>query len=219
MATLEELRNRVSNNLQDTDRIPDDLITQALNEGLAFCAREVRFPGLESEGTVSTVPGANRVAIPVDWAYQRGLYAVEVAGEDRVEIASSLAILRMANSEFGTGEFEGPVHTVAVSNGYLYYFRTPAEAVELLCRFDRSPDKLVRDSDVPEGIPEELAGVLLESFALWRLYPLIENGLEGPQANTLYFKTLFDEYLKNLDSFISEGQSSPEPIRDDTWRI
>jgi len=219
MATLEELRTRVSENLQDTNRISDDLIDRTINEGLAFCARKVRLPALESEGVVTTLVGAYKVAIPPGWQYQRGLYAVEVSGEDPIDVASSVAMLRMAYPEFGTEEPKGSVVVATIAGGMLLYHGVPDDPVELLCRFYRIPTKLQKDSDTPEGVPEELLGILLESYALFRLYPLIENGLEGPQANTLYFKTLFDEYLNDLDSYISEGQSSPEPIRDDSWKL
>ena len=219
MPTLEELRTRVSDNLQDSDRISDDRIDQVLNEGLKFCAREIRLPALESEGTVTTLAGLNKVAIPASWSYQRGLYAAEVIDQGFIEVASSLVILRMNYPEFGTTDQTGDIRVVAVSAGSLVYHPVPDLPVEVTCRFYRVPETMTRDSDAPEGLPEDLAGVLLESYALYRLYPLIENGLEGPQANTLYFKTLFDEYLGNLDSYISEGQSSPEPIRSDLWKL
>ena len=58
------------------------------------------------------------------------------------------------------------------------------------------------DDDEPDGIPAHLADRLIVNRAAQRIFQQIENGIDGEKINTLYYKSLFEEALRDLDAVV-----------------
>lgn len=217
MSTLEDVRNGVKNTIKDSS-ITDEEVDSVINMALQFISESVRLPVLDSEGTFTTDPTKNSVDIPVLWNYQRGLYrAFSATTDQEVSIAPSLDFFRR---RFGPTYAlqQGAVVGAVVIGGHLHYFRSPGSPESIVCRFFRKPAVMVDDSDQPEGLPAGLAKPLLESYVLSWLYNRIEDGVEGKKSNTIFYRSIFDQYLNVLDANFESGQPSPEPMRN-SYRI
>ena len=51
----------------------------------------------------------------------------------------------------------------------------------------------------------------LVSYACWKLFMRIEQGLEGPKTDTLFYKGQYLEALDDLDSGLGKARPRPEP--------
>lgn len=212
MNTLEEIRAYVNSTLQEED-VEDDLIDSLINEGLIFCSNHVRLSALEAVGTFIASPGSNSLIIPSTWNYQRGLYAAEVPEAPAIEIATSLDLTRDKYGAIEASTILGNIRVITVRSNSILYFPRPEVDVLVSCKFYKNPEGLVQESDTPDELPGALASALLRTYALWKIYPIIEDGVEEYKINTAHYKKAFYESLELLDHFIEEGQSSPDPIR------
>lgn len=214
MPTLEELVLVVQDTLQEED-ISTDFIVRRLNEGLEYCARDVRLPNLESYGTFITTLGSYYTDIPADWNYGRSLYSAELDSDTLIEIASSVSQIKHA-SIINTVE-QGQIEYLTVVGNKLFYYPSPSTQTTVLCRFYKKPETLVSDTDQVVSLPESFASSILENYALWKCYKIIEDEQEGQRVNTRHYRAAFFDDLQLLDDHINEGQSRPAPIRYNSW--
>lgn len=214
MSTLEILRETIADTLDEED-ITTDFIDRKINEGLVRCAYAVRLPELESEGTFTTAEDTHSVPIPTTWLYQRGLYSAESVDIRLIEIASSISDIK---SKFDLDStLRSYISILATSGTKLFYYPIPLEPTEVLCRFYRAPDLLASDTDEATCLPASLRDSLLENYALWKCYKVIEDEMEGMRSNTRHYRKAFLDDLDLLDDHIEEGQSRPEPPRGSKW--
>lgn len=214
MSTLEVLRETIVDTLDEED-ITTDFIDRKINEGLVHCAYAVLLPELESEGIFTTAEDTYSVLIPSTWSYQRGLYSAESAGIRFIEIASSISDIK---SKYNLDSaLRSYISILATSGTKLFYYPIPLEPTEVLCRFYRAPDLLASDADEAICLPASLRDSLLENYALWKCYEVIEDEIEGMRSNTRHYRKAFLDDLELLDYHIEEGQSRPEPPRGSGW--
>lgn len=216
MATLEELRESIIDEIQDTS-ISEDKIDTLINQSIVHVSRRVLLSELESSGVVSTILDTCEVVIPESWNLQRNLYSVEIEDKNEIKVLSSIAMLERIYPTYTTDLTTGEVSHVTIQGNNLIYYYIPTEELEFKCKFYEKPTTLVADSDeltcIPEGSQEEL----VENFVLWRLWKTIEDGIEGAKVNTNYHKNQFQYYLNELDDLINSGQSRPESSRLNNW--
>ena len=94
---------------------------------------------------------------------------------------------------------EGRVDVTIEQGGNLYYQRIPTSAVTLTLHFYRKPVEMDAEADTPDGIPTHLQVLLLVSFACWKIFELIEDGIDEPTPNTDKYERKFLKALKTLE--------------------
>jgi len=216
MAYFGEMKTNVLETVDD-DSVTETKVASLINEGVAFCASKVRLPEFESSGTFDTLTDGHSVAIPVGWNYLRGLYAAAIPDGSPIKVVSSIGIIKDKYPEIDAEIINAPIEFLMIRAGLLLYFPVPAEAVTVYCKFYEKPTPLAKSKDTPTYLPDHLQATLLESYALWKLYAKIEDGNEGRKTNTMYYKKEFKEAFEELDDDIDKGQSSPTPVRENSW--
>lgn len=212
MTTLREMIENVSEAILDKS-ISAGSITRKLNQAIALCAQTTLLSFLESNGSFSTDPGLSSVNIPDSWNFDRNLYAASVEGQDDITVYSSMALLKRDYPKADVSTDTGDVQAITVHKGKLFYFPRPTSAVEIQCQFYEKPALLVNANDTPSCIPSALHESILEQYALWKCYAIIEDGTEGFKVNTNYYRKEYKEALDTLDDFIEQGQSTSSPSR------
>lgn len=202
MATFIELQNRVSVLVDDAGLL--DSFGDFINQGVAEISGGVQstlgdwitppLPDLFTIDTVDTVTDAGFVSMPV--TFERGLQlAVNSSGQE-IDIANSFIEF---TETYPLLNDPGRISEVVEHGGRLYYQRIPTTAETLTIHFYRSSIKMIKDSDIPDGIPLHLQISLLTNFAAWKAYETIEDGLEGEMPNTQKFMGLFLSAMKTLE--------------------
>lgn len=216
MATLGYLTGKVREAITDTS-ITDASIQKALNNGLNFVASSVLLPPLESEGFFVSNPTAYSVSIPASWNFGRNLYYASYAGR-KVHVFPSLAHLTRKHGISFDEIHEGSICYLTTVGSTLKYYRTPASAVTVNCKFYAKPAALEDPADEPWCIEkEEYHELLLVNYVLWHAWSLKEDGMEGLKVNTEYHKNLFMDTLQLLDNKTITGVSTPDLDRTTSW--
>jgi hypothetical protein len=216
MATLEEIRDNVRLALQDAS-FTDDQINAKINAGLTDASWYALLSELESSGEFTTDPAANEVAIPTDWNFQRNLYHADAADKSDITVCTQIGILKKRVPNIDTEVETGDIKYLTSRNGKIVYSPSPAAATVVKCNFYINPTPLVADGDIPFCLPIPLHNDILESYALWKFFAIIEDGIEGYKVNTKYYKTEYYEALERIDDYIDEGQSTSDPVREKQW--
>jgi hypothetical protein len=201
----------------DDDSVTETKVKSLINQGVLLCASKVRLPEFESSGTFDTVTDAHNVEIPVSWNYHRSLYAAAIPNGSPIKVVSAIGIIKDKYPEIDAELINDSIEFLMIRNGQLLYFPVPAEITTVYCKFYEQPTPLAKSKDIPSCLPDHLHEPLLESYTLWKLYAKIEDGNEGRKTNTLYYKKEFQEAFQELDDDIDKGQSSPTPLRENTW--
>jgi hypothetical protein len=71
------------------------------------------------------------------------------------------------------------------------------------------------DADTPDGIPKHLHRGLLVNHTCWRIFELIEDGLEGDTPNTDKYFDRLQRAIKLLELFIPYEARSYNALKDD----
>ena len=74
---------------------------------------------------------------------------------------------------------------------------------------------LAEGSDEPDCLPVHLQEALLVSFAAWKIFSLIEDGIEGPKVNTDRYDRDFHLALADLKVFLGDEDGEPVFVSDD----
>jgi hypothetical protein len=216
MATLEELRNEIKIPLDDAS-ITDEVIDSAINACLRLCARKLLFPALETSGVFITDPTKVVAAIPDLWDFSRNLFAASVPSVDKIKVLASVAELAERVPDYDTFLVNGDIEYLLVNGNNITYYPSPTVATNVTCKFYKQPTPLVKDTDEPSFIPEEMQIDLIVNYVLWKVWAKMEDGIEGFKVNTNYHKKEFTEFFDELDDSIDSGQSRQEPTRESTW--
>jgi len=202
MTTFLALQTLVIQIMQDSSL--DASIPGKLNQGVSEIAGGMQstvgsvitppLPGLFSIGTVDTVTDAAFVSMPA--TYQRGLQFV--AGENGVEIDIANSFIEFASDNPLLAR-SGYIYEVAEKGGNLYYQGIPTAAETTTLHFYRLPVDMSGDTDTPDGIPLHLQIPLLVNYAAWKLFELVEDGIEDQGVNTQKHMGLFLRALRTLE--------------------
>jgi hypothetical protein len=211
MATLAALRTRVAKIVDDEDFLED--IPVFLNQGVQEIAGGMQsavgdyitppLPDLFSIGTVTTVTDAAYVAMPA--TFQRSLVAAVDEDGTELDIAHSWQEFIEAQPLL---DRSGRIYEVVEQGGNLYYQGIPTAAETVTVHFYRKPVDMSSDTSVPDGIPTHLQDPLLVNFACYKIFELIEDGIEGPGVNTQRYEKRFLQALKTLEMTIPRDTRS-----------
>jgi len=203
MATLEYLTDKVIKIIQD-DSFTDDDIANYLNEGVQELAGGITsslgdfitppLPKLFSIATVSTALDIAFVSMPVTF-HRSLIYAANASGNE-IEIDNSWFEFIETSPLL---DIEGSLYKVIEKGNNLYYQRLPTTIEDITIHFYRLPVAMVGDSDVPDGLPEHLHTSLLVNYVCYKIYELIEDGIEGESVNTQRYEQRFLQALRTLE--------------------
>lgn len=188
----------------------DAAILALLNRGQLACASRMLMPGLaDGSGSINTVTDGNTIALPE--TFHRELFAATVSG-DAVRLYDNKAIMLMDVGHEVTRA--GDVVACCVSNRSLFYMDRPAAPVAIDLSFYRKPVAMTLSAQsYPDGTQgeSEIYDSILISYACWKIFARIEQGLEGGKTDTLYYKNEFEEGCLNLSRSVSEGRPHRKP--------
>lgn len=213
---LEDLRDDIKLALQDSS-FTDDQIDAKINAGLVDASWHQLLSELESSGEFTTDPASNEVDIPADWDFQRNLYHADAADKPDIKVFTQIGLLKKRVPDIDTEVHEGDIEYLTTRKGKVVYSPSPATATTVKCNFYINPTPLAADDDIPTCLPIPLHGPILVSYALWKLFAIIEDGIEGFKVNTNYYKKEYQEALERIDDYIDEGQSTTDPVRESQW--
>jgi len=152
------------------------------------------LPGLLSIDTVTTVVDTPYVELPSD--FHRRVQFVTNSSNTEIEILEDF----ISFSETYPGLTRvGKVTNVIDQGNLLYYQSIPSDPEVLTVQYYRKPTDMALSTDEPDGIPIHLQKSLLVNHAAWKIYELIEDGIEGPGVNTKRYMDLFYQTLLNLE--------------------
>ena len=81
----------------------------------------------------------------------------------------------------------------------LFYQDIPSDTEDLFVVYYKKPEVLTPASPHPTCLPEDHVVPLLVNYALWKLYEVIEDGVDGNRPNTETYKRLFSDALALFD--------------------
>ena len=208
--TSQTLADEVLDKAQDGSFSYDDVL-KYFNDCLAALAGEFLLEDLERWEDIYTDPGANNTALPAD--YMRNLrFAHSVTHNRKIRIQGSVIQMFRWYSQL---DRVGPARQCAIKGKRLYYQLVPSTAERLKINYFAYPERLRTRNDKPTCLPEQLVDDLLGNFALWKIFNKIEDALEGPKPNTLYYKGLYDEAKAQLTAFLGPEEREPQEFPDE----
>lgn len=219
MATLEQIRARLTRIIHDVSYTADDL-DEFINEAYMRSASLVLLPDLESSGTITTSPASFSVSIPAAWNFDRNLYIcspVIESEEPTIEVLSSIAVLARRFPDYRFSAPAGPVQVCTTTRTSFFYYAIPDIATQFNCAFYRTPILLVNDEDIPVSLPDFLHYQLLVAGAAAEIFSIAEEGNDGVMINTNKYNKKFDKGIEDLASYFKTGQSRPQPSRQSSW--
>lgn len=207
-----DLIERVQNVIQD-ESFDEDKILAFINEGCFDIAALIDIPELVELGTIETDIAADNIALPDD--YMRKVTRVEsVTNEVSISSPSRLYEYLKFRRRHPVAKNGYQVTDVAIRNNKLHYHPTPEAAETLQLTYISSPTELTFSSS-PDWLPAHLQAALLCSFAAKQIFELIEDGIEGPQVNTLKQENKYQLALVSLSSYVGNPDSEPVFVSDD----
>ena len=207
-----ELIARVISIVDDTS-FSDAVILGYLNDGLFDVASTVKLPDLAALATVDTVTDGDSVALPA--GYMRGLdlvYSVtnEVIISDPGRAYDYLKFRR----RHPAASDGSSVTDIAIRGKTLYYYPTPSAAETIQLAFFENPTAVIAGTE-PTCLPDHLHSRLLCSYAAWRIFLLIEDGVEGQQVNVDRQLREYQIGLAALQEYVGAPDAEPVFIADD----
>lgn len=203
---LRGLIEKVNFIVQD-DEFTEDIVKDLLNQGLQRIAGGVRrpdssiltqpFPELYKIKPITTVVDANRVALPID--YQRGVVMACNHLNAEIPIYDSFQDFVRINPMMNR---HGMVSAIGIKGRYLYYNGIPDTPETIAIHYHRYPATMVKDTDVPDGLPREFHEVLLVNYVCREIYRLKEDGIDGIDFNTKRYDLLLQMALDEFDASI-----------------
>ena len=202
MATLAELKAFVQRIIQDSS-FDNDIVTY-LNQAQLEIAGGMQsalgdwitppLPELLTIGTVTTSVDAAYVSMPTN--FQRVLQFAASSNGAEIDIEDSFIEF---SETYPLLNQTGSITSVIERGNNFYYQRIPNEAEDVTIHYYRYPIPMDDIDDTPDGIPSHLQRSLLVNYTAWKIYELIEDGLEGPGVNTQRYMQLFMNALKILE--------------------
>ena len=185
-----------------------------LNRGISWITGKLKLSYLDAEDTVLCTSTDNKVLLPDN--YMHGLYYVG-DGQKRIGDPNYYnEFPRFARYHQDLSKV-GRIRDVAVRGQRELYY-VDREDKELTIRFFELPDLLSGGSSEPECLPIHLHEPLLVNFAAWKIYELIEDGIEDPKSNGKVYQNHFMSYLADL-SMYTVNTSEPLYVQDEATGI
>ena len=209
--TLNELVQKVQTAIQDPS-FSEAQITGYINRGLFEVAGAVQLPELYKFESITTDVDNPFTALPSDFMRDVVfIHSQKNGGRLTVEV-SHIKFLKLYPGLDRTG---GGIARASVKGSMLFYQPVPSTPDTLTVHYHRKPDMLAEGSDEPDCLPAHLQEALLVSFAAWKIFSLIEDGIEGPKVNTDRYDRDFHLALADLKVFLGDEDGEPVFVSDD----
>jgi hypothetical protein len=215
---VKDLITTIEDNIDDPSL--NKRILPMLNVAQRQFANSYDLPLLDVVGTVETTVDAFKVVLPVN--YMKGLWHV---GSQKQKLRIGKPENGENNPNYGFARFLkrfpvpglsiGGIVAVAVKGTDLWYQGVEVDTLNL--HYFAHPAPLTVDSTAT-SLPAHLEEDLLVSFVCWRLYGVIEDGIEGVKTDTVYYKSLLDLAEAQLANFIPR-RGEPMYVTDDSDSI
>jgi hypothetical protein len=206
--TLGEITELVLDVVQD-DSFEDSIPSYA-NGCLDFITQRYDLDSLNSSDILTLSSLDNKVALPSN--YMKGLYWAE-SDKNLIGIPSYYHdFKRFLRRNPGRQEL-GSLCDVCVVGKDLHYAKRCDTDIEI--HFFEKPTYLSGTMDEPVCIPNHLHEPLFVNYIAWKLYDLIEDGIEDPKTNTQHYQKLFFSFLPDLELF--ETQTDEPEFVQDEW--
>ena len=202
MATYLELQTIIDRIVQDDSL--SSLIPEYINQAISEIAGGMQsalgdwitppLPNLLTIGSITTDITLPYVTLPDD--FHRNVQFVARSNGVEIDIAESFISFV---ETYPALDRVGTITEVSVQGNLLYYQSIPTEAEDLIVHYYKFPTALTGVTDVPDYIPNHLQIPLITNHVAWKLYELIEDGLEGPGLNTQRYMGIFYGHLKTLE--------------------
>jgi hypothetical protein len=200
----EELVEEVLRIIVQDPAFDEPLALRFINRAQLFAAERILMPALSGgSGFVTTVTDGTEVELPDD--FHRELYSATINGNE-IEIFANKGLAFQA---LGHGPKSGSVACCAVDRTFLFYMDVPAVPVQIDLLYYRNPVPMTID---PESFPDgmnrqsDIFDTFIISYACWKIYQEIEQGLEGKKIDTMYNKALVDQTFEELLASIKESR-------------
>lgn len=209
-----ELISAVIRVVHDTSFNEDEvLILSYLNEAQKEVAGGVQsslgswitppLPELFTIDTVTTDTAAAYVSMPTN--FQRNLQLAVSSDGNEIDIAESFIDF---SRTYPLLDKAGSVSECCEFGGNFYYQGIPSSETDITIHYYRFPVDMTDSTDTPDGIPSHLHRGLLVNHACWKMFELLEDGIEGKRPNTEKYMQLFMSAARTLELTI------PYEIRD-----
>jgi len=195
---LWQMTLRVQKIVDNKDLTQPDQVLTLFNEGLQDVATQINLPALDTWGEVSVSALASNASLPD--GFMRELHAVyDAARPDHdLPIVSSLSVL---TKEFGIiGSKSGPIEACCEEDGTIYFAPVPVNATSLVVGYYREPTELVDSTDIPSCLPQAFHDACLVNYVAWRLFALMEEGMDGETVMTARYQGFYQQALASLAS-------------------
>lgn len=206
--TLGEITELVLDVVQD-DSFEDSIPSYA-NSCLNFITQRYELDSLNSSDLVTTDPSSNHVPLPSN--YMKGLYWAQSEGNLVGTPYYYHDFKRFLRRNPGRQE-TGSLSDICVVGKDLHYAKRCAADIEI--HFFEKPTYLSGTNDEPLCIPDHLHEPLFVNYIAWKVYDLIEDGIEDPKTNTQHYQRLFISFLPDLELF--ETQTDQPEFVQDEW--
>jgi hypothetical protein len=215
MSTVAEHRDLIKGLINDRS-FTDDWIDRQINIAIKKTSSQVLLPPLETSDDVSTVAGDPYVDLPAGFGHN--LFHASTA-RGKITVLSSMALLLAKYPLFGSDNTPGDIAHCCLAGARVAIHPVPAEITTIKLFFYGWPPVLGEDTSVDAYIPgEDHQDDIIHNWVLSRMHKKIEDGLEGPMANTRYHDNRFEKAVKAFGLTIKQGQSRPATLRE-TWGI
>jgi len=175
--------------VQDTGIATDAAVLALFNECISLLAARYRLEALASEDEAVIDAGTTWTDLPTD--YSQGLSIVNNLTSGR-SVAVTHSIDQFEELPAG-GVTTGQVTNCIPLNGRLLVFPSPTVEETLSFWYFRTPVALALATDTIDGLPEDLAGLLLQAYACRELFGLIEDGADGRKPQTAWWGSRYDK--------------------------
>lgn len=155
------------------------------------------LPELLTIDTITTELSLSHIAMPDD--FHRQLSFVASSAGNEINIAESFSSFV---ETYPLLNQSGTVNECCEFGNNFYYQGIPTSAETLTIHYYRKPKDMSNNTDTPDGIPVHLHRGLLVNHVCWKIYELIEDGIEGPGVNTEKHMKLFYDAVRTLELFV-----------------
>jgi hypothetical protein len=215
MSTVTEHRDMIRALINDQS-FTDAWIDRQINVAIKKTSSLVLMPLLEMSDEVDTVVGDPYVDLPEGFGHN--LFHASTA-RGPVTVLSSMTLLLAKYPLLGSGDITGDIAHCCLAGARVAIHPVPAEITTVKLFFYGWPPVLGEDVSVDAYIPgEDHQDDIIHNWVLSRMHKKIEDGLEGPMANTRYHEDRFEKAVKAFGLTIKQGQSRPAPLRE-TWGV
>jgi hypothetical protein len=219
MIAVDDLSKVIQENLDDASL--SGRIIPTLNVAQNYLANKFDLPALDTSGDLTTTVLDYAVDLPTDymknvWHVASASSSERVGGPQRGNNNPYYDLHRFLKKwPLPSITNAGSICDCAIKGRELWYQEVAIDTLTI--HYYKNPVTLVAGADVV-SLPAHLVQDLLENFVCWKLYGIIEDGVEGKKIDTAYYKGLYDIAEAQLESFIPK-RGEPMYVTDDADSI